>query len=384
MKKLKKIIAAAAAICLIGATAASLAACDDSPELVATYTTYYNQNNVAEMPGYQFVKTNNFFVAFDARVNCDITLELYDDNTYVLTADHYVIENGERTPIPSETGCGMTVKTVAEGTYTQNEDGTQITIAPATTATYTVESDEYSAQMVAMGFSFNTGTTPEELDGEWFETTGEVPEDKENTEGVLDMIPETIFTVEGDEIVTYSRVVHLAGTYTTYYNQINATEMPDYQFVKSNNFFVAFDARVNCDITLELYDDNTYVLTADHYVIENGERTPIPSETGCGMTVKTVAKGTYTQSEDGTQITISSATSATYTVECDEYSAQMVAMGFSFNEGTTPAELDGEWTEATEPEVLDMIPATIFTVNGDSITTWEAVPTADEGATETN
>ncbi len=206
MKKIKKLLAAVAALTLICTAAVGLSACsgDSAATLVATYTTYYNQNNVEDMPDYQFVKMSDIFIAYDARVNCDITLELYDDSTYELTSDHYVIENGERTPIPSSTGCGMTIKTVAEGTYTQSEDGTEITISAATTATYTIECDEYSAQMVAIGFSFNDGTTPSELDGEWFETTGEVPEGMDNTEGVLDMIPATVFTVSGTSIVTWT------------------------------------------------------------------------------------------------------------------------------------------------------------------------------------
>ncbi len=359
MNKIKKLIAALIALSVVSVGAASIAACapkDEEAKVVATYSTYYNQNNAADMPNYQFVKSSNFFIAYDARVNYDLKLELYDDDTYVLTADHYVVENGTRTPIPSGTGCGMTIKTVAKGTYTK--DNNTVTTSAATSATYTVECDEYSAQMVAMGFSFNQGTLPAELNGEWTETT----------EGVLDMIPATTFTVSGDKITTYSRIVKLVATYSTYYNQMNSADMPDYQFVKSNDFFIAYDARVNFDLKLELYDDNTYVLTADHYVIEDGNRTPIPSGTGCGMTVKTVAKGTYTK--DGDTISISAATSATYTVECDEYSAQMVAMGFSFNAGTLPSELNGEWTETTEG-VLAMIPATNFTVSGDKITTYE-------------
>lgn len=146
-------------------------------------------------------------------------------------------------------------------------------------------------------------------------------------------------------------------TYTVSYNSnFNAAEMPDYQFMKSNNAFIMYDARIYDDITLELSGD-TYTLTAESYTSDGENRYKEGDGNDIAMSVKTVASGSYTDNGDGT-VTIDTPTSVDYSILSEPLSNMMTA-AMSYNEDGS----DGSWTLSDTPELADMVPPTIFTLD---------------------
>lgn len=200
MKKITELLLAgimAVGLCACGGNADSA---DQTGEAVvekggdaATYTITYNANegNVEGMPDYQFLGADmSAIAANDSRLNIEITLQLDGNGNYELKSDCYVIEADERQEVGSETGIGQNWFSDVTGTYEKNEDGT-ITISAGQTMTLKVETDTYSSQIKdAVGFSINGSSE----DGEW---------NSEDTPEILAYVPETVFTVEGDTIVSY-------------------------------------------------------------------------------------------------------------------------------------------------------------------------------------
>lgn len=129
-------------------------------------------------------------INYDSRINITLTLELDGNGNYELSSDCFVIEAGKRQEVGGDSGLGQTWIMTAEGTYTDNGDGT-ITTSDATTAALTVATDTYSSQMKD-SVKFSIAGSSE--DGEW--TSADTPE-------LLSYVPETIFTVKGDAIVSY-------------------------------------------------------------------------------------------------------------------------------------------------------------------------------------
>ncbi|MCR5545645.1 MAG: DUF4923 family protein [Lachnospiraceae bacterium] len=158
------------------------------------YTISYNQNNnnIENLPEYQFLTGScSGLVKADSRFYVDVTLTLFEDGTYNIYSDAYVIEQGKRAEVGDSTGLGLVFTMNANGTYTDNGDGT-VTTSVAESATFEMETDTYSVQMKPM---LNMKIGDSEEDGVY--TSDEYGAD------VLDLIPETIFVLEDGAIVSW-------------------------------------------------------------------------------------------------------------------------------------------------------------------------------------
>lgn len=189
------------ALTMTGLMMVALAGCGASSSEAKTYTVSYNSNfNAAEMPDYQFMKANNAFIMYDARIYDDITLELSGD-TYTLTAESYTSDGENRFEKGDGNDIAMSVKTVASGSYTDNGDGT-VTIDTPTAVDYSIMSESLSNMMTA-AMSFNEDGS----DGEWT---------LEDTPALADMVPSTVFTLDDESgaIVSYCRAEGETGTVT--------------------------------------------------------------------------------------------------------------------------------------------------------------------------
>ncbi len=178
-----------------------------------------------------------------------------------------------------------------------------------------------------------------------------------------------------------------AETYTVSYNLNtgNTTDMPDYQFLGGDlSGMLNYESRIYTDITLVLSDDGSYELTSDTYTMTNGDRIEIGESDGIGLVCMLNAEGTYEDNGDGT-VTTSAATYATFELETDVYSEEIVtAAGLAAVEGEDSGEYDSNGT----PDLLDWVPETIFTLgeDGDIVTyaraDGAAVDSDDTGADE--
>lgn len=180
---------AGAAVFSMAAGSSVLAA----PE-TGSYTIQYNYNaeNTEDMPEYQFLSGNmKGMLNNESRLSVDVTLELEEDEKYRLESSCYVTESGKIAEVGDDTGIGMTLITTAEGSYTENEDGT-ITIAVPEHAEHVLKTDTYSSQMKSSAGIQVAGSSD---DGEW---------DSDEEPSILEFIPETIFTLSDDgKIVDY-------------------------------------------------------------------------------------------------------------------------------------------------------------------------------------
>lgn len=172
-----------------------------------------------------------------------------------------------------------------------------------------------------------------------------------------------------------------AETYTISYNLNvgNIEGMPDYQFLGGDiSGFIGYEGRIYDDITLSLSDDGTYELTSDVYTMSNDERVEIGASDGIGMVCILTAEGTYEDNGDGT-VTTSAAEHATFELETDVYSKEIVAAaGLAAVEGEDSGEYDSDDT----PVLLEWVPETVFTLgeDGDIVT----YARADGAAAETD
>lgn len=177
------------------ASSASETSGEDTSAVAGAYAITYNMNNdnLEDMPTFTFVNGSfNGLLAYDARCNQTITLTLGSDGTYELTSDAYCEEAGERCTIGDGTGVGFVMIATYTGTFTDNGDGT-VTIDEPTYGTYELEYDTYSIQMAAVAY-FSLADDPEEY-GTW--TSDDMPQ-------MLELVPVTTFTLDGDAIVTYT------------------------------------------------------------------------------------------------------------------------------------------------------------------------------------
>lgn len=337
-----------------------------------TYTISYNQENgnVEGMPGFQFLCSDlSGMAAADSRFYIDEKLTLDGNGNYTLFTDAYVVEAGKRAEIGDDTGLGMVLTTNAEGTYTDNGDGT-ITTAVPTHAVFEMKTDTYSSQMKGAAQMNVNGN---EEDGVY---------DSDEEAAVLDFVPETVWTLADGAIVSY-RDANAGGSYTVSFNQEfgNTEGMPDYQFLCSDlSGMVAADSRFYIDVALDLDGNGEYKLSTDSYVIEAGKRAEIGDDTGLGMVLTTNAEGTYTENEDGT-ITTSVPTHAVFEMETDTYSSQMKGAAQMNVNGN---DADGVYDSDEEPAVLDFVPETIWTLDddADAIIGWMNPNAEEEDAKE--
>ena len=158
-----------------------------------TYTVSFNQNsgNVDLVQDFEFIPgTTKGLLNYDSRLFLDLTLSLDGAGSYTLFAESYAMEAGKRCEIGDDTGLGMILTTKAEGSYVDNGDGT-VTTSPATHAVAEFRLDTYSVQMkdpasIAVGEHKDEGSYD----------SAEYPE-------VLDLVPETVWTLADGAIVSY-------------------------------------------------------------------------------------------------------------------------------------------------------------------------------------
>ena len=158
-----------------------------------TYSVSFNQNNgnTEDMPENQFLCCNFAgMVKADARFYVDVKLSLKPDGTYKLNTDSYVIEAGERAVVGDDTGLGLVLTMDAEGTYTDNGNGT-VTINKADTAVFEMETDTYSSQMKSAA-----GMEVDGNDADGIYTSDEYP-------AVLDFVPTTTITLNEDGTMSW-------------------------------------------------------------------------------------------------------------------------------------------------------------------------------------
>ncbi len=359
-------VVAAIAICLsslLGALGGGSGTGTGATGSVEVYTVSYNQSNenCSEdvMPSYQFLcGTLGGMVRADSRLYIDIKLELADSGSYKLFSESYVIESGKRAVVGDDTGLGMELTMNAEGTYNRNADGTVTTFAPSH-AVLVMKTDTYSAQMKGAA-QMNVGGKTD--DGVY---------DSNDEPAVLELVPETVWTLGDGTIESYRNNNIKTSVYTVSYNQANGNVdegMPNYQFLCTNlSGLTMADSRSYVDVRLELSEDGKYTLFADSYVIESGKRAEVGDDTGLGMVLTTKATGTYTKNEDGTVIT-SPADHAVFEMKTDTYSSQLKD-AFQLNvAGKTD---DGVYDSDSEPAVLDFVPETLWTLSDGAIVSYE-------------
>ena len=346
----------------------------DPSAMAGTYTIKLSgaEGNVDKVKDFQFQCGNlSGLMNYDTRLTLDLALTLNADGTYSLFSDSYAIEAGKHAVIGDDTGLGMISQMTAEGTYTVNEDGT-VTTSPATHAVFELALDTYSSQMRGPA-SYKLGED-EMADGKY--DSAEYPV-------VLESVPEAVWTLSGNEIVSYAKPSGVkAGTYTV---TISGAE-GNVDLVQSKQFqcgdlsgLMNYDTRLTLDLALTLNADGTYSLFSDGYAIEAGKRAVIGDDTGLGMISQMTAEGTYTVNEDGT-VTTSPAAHAVFELALDTYSSQMRGPA-SYKLGEDEM-ADGKYDSAEYPVVLESVPEAVWTLNGDMTIAAYAIPSDEEPVEE--
>ena len=166
-----------------------------------------------------------------------------------------------------------------------------------------------------------------------------------------------------------------AGTYTYRQTLANAdeVEIPPYNFGGDNilsNYLNAYSV----ELTLE--DDGTFTLESRGWMTEDldasGEE-PAEYEYGTSLYGQYTTTATGTYESDGDQVTIT-AEVVTHTIPemGSSYMAQIFtagnSVGGSYNE--EGEDYYGEWSSEDIEEVLELVPDTVFTIDGDTIVTW--------------
>lgn len=131
-------------------------------------------------------------------------------------------------------------------------------------------------------------------------------------------------------------------------------------------------------VELNLEDDSTFALDVHGWMQEDTEgsdhKIGDAFEYGEGMYAEYFANASGSYEQEGNQITIS-VTDATY--EIPDLGVSYLAQMFTGNNaggGSYNPEGDayyGEWNSKDVPQVLEQFPDTVFTVDGDTIVTWE-------------
>ncbi len=159
-------------------------------------------------------------------------------------------------------------------------------------------------------------------------------------------------------------------TYKAYWDNSMGEDVldgvPEYTFMANEMIKSMVPYGVALEVELDLDKDGTYTLTSHYY---NQAADAVEGAPGY-MDVKVVGQGTYTKEED--KVTISAATSATASYGGGAYVTEQGFYGaYSFEEDGTAADT-GEWTNEDNPEVLECVPETVFTVDDEgNIVGWE-------------
>ena len=324
-------------------------------QLKGTYKVSYNQNNgnLDSLKDYQFLCSDFSGIAnFDNRLYCDMALTLDGAGSYRLFSEVYCVEAGKRCEIGDETGLGQVITMNAEGSYTTSAEGIVTTGVP-THAVFEMRMDTYSAQMKeAVGMKVGESSEDGVYD------SNEHPE-------VLDFVPETAWVLSDGAIVSYGQPA-LSGSFTVSFNGNigNVDKVQDYEFIPAvTKGLMNADSRLFLDFTLTLDGAGNYELLADSYCMEAGKRCEIGDDTGLGLVLYTKAEGTYVDNGDGT-VTTSKASHAVAEMFTDTYSVQMKSPAKMSVGGH---EEDGTYDSADYPEVLDLVPETVWTLSGGAI-----------------
>lgn len=154
------------------------------------------------------------------------------------------------------------------------------------------------------------------------------------------------------------------GDYTVTYNmnEGNAEDMPEYQFVSGSMKGIAnADSRLYVQINLKLDGEENYELTSNCYVVEGGKVAEVGDDTGIGLTMLTTAEGKYVDNGDDT-VTINTPEHVHHDMITDTYSSQMKEACNMNVLGNTE---DGEYDSDSLPELVSMVPETIFTLGAE-------------------
>lgn len=168
-----------------------------------------------------------------------------------------------------------------------------------------------------------------------------------------------------------------ATTYTWLRDVTNADTVaePPYNFAAGT--LGTYIRALQVDLTLE--DESNFSMTVHGWMQEDTEGSDHPVgeafEYGEGMYAEFTSGATGTYVQDGDKITITP-DAATY--EVPDLGASYFAQIFAgSNEGGGSFAPEGEnyfgsWTSDDNAAILDLFPETVFTVDGDSIVSWEA------------
>lgn len=148
--------------------------------------------------------------------------------------------------------------------------------------------------------------------------------------------------------------------YTTGVDQtvVEGDWFPQWQFFKTISPITWMQTGESWSMTLEVDADNNYTLTSEIKPYDEG----VIEGDASYHHAKTIATGTCTV--DGDTIKIDKPTHASYEMQYGEF-MEAYAEPWSFN--SKAGEYGGAWDSNDIPEVLDIVPVTTFTVDGDKI-----------------
>ncbi len=190
----------------------------------------------------------------------------------------------------------------------------------------------------------------------------------EATEGQTGNTTEEVAAEEATEAAADA-----ANTYVFERNVLNAdeVELPPYIFTK-------FDTVRAVRVELNLAQDNTFTMDVHGWMQEDTEGSDRAVgeafEYGDGMYAEYFSSADGTYEKDGDTVVIH-AEEASY--EIPDLGVSYIAQTFASSNaagGSFNPEGDvyyGTWTSTEVPEVLELFPDTVFSIEGDSIATWE-------------
>ena len=178
-----------------------------------------------------------------------------------------------------------------------------------------------------------------------------------------------------------------AGTYSYRKTVINEDEVdtPAYNFA-GDTLLSTYCNATSVELTLE--DDGTFSMEYKAWMTGSDDGTgeePEANEYGSSMYAEVTTTATGTYETDGDQVTI---TAEVVTTEIPDmgisYMAQLFTGGNAANGSFNDEGEDyyGEWSSEDIEEVLELVPDTIFTIDGDTIVTWERADTLTSVVTD--
>ncbi len=149
-------------------------------------------------------------------------------------------------------------------------------------------------------------------------------------------------------------------TFAQEFENVGEGDMPTFQFLTAGmDGLCRADSRFYVDIELNLDGQGGYTLSSEAYVIESGKKAEIGDDTGLGLIYQTKAEGTYTDFGGGSVAT-AAADHVSLALETDTYSEQMKPLMKLDEYGI---EADGEFDSADMPDLLKIVPETMWTLD---------------------